>query len=72
MTPEQTRLECLKLAKPDNPLPDISIWMERAKTLESYIYGSGQPSKEAPQQTKMMLSQKPGQPANSGPASRRP
>lgn len=70
MSEVSTRLKCLELARPDNPLPDIGLWLDRAKQLESYATGVGQAEK--PQQEPVMNgSPKPGQPASRGPAAQR-
>ena len=49
MTPDQIiRLEALRLADPQLTNPDMDLWIERAKELESYITGQGQSSQETP------------------------
>ena len=71
MNPDH-RIELLRLAKPDVSLPDVGLWIARAKELEGYVIDAGQPSKEAPQKTLTLPQAKPGQPAYSGsPAHRR-
>lgn len=38
----QIRLECLRLSKPDVSMPDVDVWIDRAKALEAYVSGEGQ------------------------------
>lgn len=43
----QIKLELLRLAKPDIPMPGIDVWISRAKELEAYVLGDG-PLPESP------------------------
>lgn len=58
MTPQQLRLECLKIARPADVRDVDANWLvEKAKVLETYVKGDGHaeeaPSKEpAPQSPK--------------------
>ncbi len=68
MSPEEIRLECLRLSVPkDLANPDVAKIVERAKALEAYVVGAGQ-AKEAPaKQPTLSLPQKTGQPASQQP-----
>ena len=50
MTPDQIRIEALRLSDPKLSNPDVDLWIDRAKKLEAYISsGEGQSSQDAPQ-----------------------
>lgn len=58
--PRETRLECLRLTKPDVSAPDLKAWIARAEQLEAWINAAGYadrpPHKAAPD-----TSPRPGQ-----------
>lgn len=63
MTPEQRRLEVLRLAKPANvSVPDMALWLAMADQLDDWLLtGSGQPAPQAPaDQPETSQSPKPG------------
>lgn len=41
--PRENRIELLRLAKPDVSMPDIGLWIARARELEAYVDGDGPP-----------------------------
>lgn len=65
--PASTRLKCLEMAKPTGvAVPDLELWLTRAKDLEAYVNGAGQAEK--PQHEPAMTGNpKPGQSASRGP-----
>lgn len=67
MTPEEIRLECLRLSVPrDIANPDTDLILTRAKAYETYVSGKGQSSdtSAAPNKLSLPTSNKPGQPAS--------
>lgn len=48
MTPE-IRLELLKISRPNVDFPDLKSWLDRARELESYVHGAGQPEQSVQQ-----------------------
>jgi len=50
MTAEM-RLELLKITRPNVDNPDLEIWLKRARALEAYVDGAGQPEKSVQQDT---------------------
>lgn len=56
MSPDQIRLECLRLALPkDLANPDATVVIARAKAFETYVMGEGQ-AKSPPQNTQPVAS----------------
>lgn len=49
MTPEQ-RLKILELTRPNVTNPDVSVWLSKARELEAYVSGAGQPEKSVQQE----------------------
>lgn len=43
MSPSEIRIELLRLAKPDVSMPDMKLWIDRARELEAYVVGDGSP-----------------------------
>lgn len=66
MSPDEIRLECLKLAVPrDIANPDTKLVLERATAYASFVTGAGQLAKPAPQMPAQSAApQKSGQPAS--------
>jgi hypothetical protein len=66
MSPDEIRLECLKLAVPrDIANPDTTLVLERATAYAAYVNGAGQLAKPAPQMPAQNAApQKSGQPAS--------
>lgn len=56
MTPD-LRLELLKITQPNVSNPDIKTWIERARELEAYVHGAGQPEKSVQQTAATQVSQ---------------
>jgi hypothetical protein len=56
MTPE-IRTELLKLSRPNVDNPDLTKWIENAKTLEAYVSGAGEPSKDVQPKAVTQVSQ---------------
>lgn len=49
MSPE-LRVEILKLTRPSVDNPDLALWLKRARELEAYVHGAGQPEKSVQQE----------------------
>jgi hypothetical protein len=56
MTPE-IRTELLKLSRPNVDFPDVKVWIERARELEAYVSGAGEPSKDVQPKAATQVSQ---------------
>ena len=69
MTPEEIRLEILKLIRPEVRNPDGKSWVSIARTLEDYVCGLGEPSK-APQKIATLSSTARTTRSVNGPGSR--
>lgn len=59
MIAPELRAKILELSRPDVPMPDINIWMERARALEAYVCGDGQPGTPVHRQAAMQVSSSP-------------
>lgn len=62
MTPDEIRLECLKLSVPrDIANPDTETVLQRAKAFEAYVIGDGQGQKPPSDKPTLSLAPKTGQ-----------
>lgn len=56
MTPE-IRLELLKISRLNVDNPDLKAWIVRARELEAYVHGAGEPSPDVQQKAATQVSQ---------------
>lgn len=63
----ELRLELLKITRPNVDSPDLETWLKRARALEAYVCGAGQPEQSV-QQNAADLSQKVRTTRNRAPA----
>lgn len=62
MTPQEIRLELLKLCMPATANPDVQIALTKAKALEAYVIGAGHassPPREAVTQPQQVRTTQP-------------
>lgn len=62
MTPQEIRLELLKLCMPGVANPDVRLALEKAKALEAWVMGAGQatsPPREAQYQAPQVRNNSP-------------